>query len=285
MELEVLNIIKKHTELHGRAKYKKRKKELEKNEKKQNNVYRAHYSPILKPQKFMNPYKIYRLYTDHAIIEDCGKFYTDMIAVSQWKYLSTVNINHKIGLVNVTYENNSNYMTPPWEYLAARMRSFGDVESVEWANALEDFGVTHDQINKNKRWDNFILNRSSIPPSNMLAISNTKEYLINNTMVAIFRFNFASPEGQMCGAGYNHVLAKCLGYKSLDEFTTTLKKDGYISLFYIEKSYVAGYQNYLKAFYKNDPVVAVPIVVLTKERKLLPVLLTMYWFASKNEKK
>jgi hypothetical protein len=288
MELDALQIIKKNKDMHGRTIGKVRRKELEKQEKMEKSVYRAHYCLISKPPKFINPYKMYRLYTDHPLIEDNGKFYSCMSALPQWKYVSTVNINHKLGVVSVIYENNTNYLTPTWQYIAERMKSMGDSEANEWAGALETFSGSYENIRKTNQLECYLLNRATIDPSHSIAIVKAKEYILNNTLVWAFKYNFASAEGEICSVGYNHLLSRALGYKTLDELSDALKQQSYVKTFNTKRSSDVGYKLYMKSVYtmgRGPLLIDLPDMLITKNKMLLPVLITNYMFASRNEKK
>jgi hypothetical protein len=292
MELEILELIKKHQAMPGKPKGKILRKELEMKDKLKKKLYRATYAVMLIPQKFINPYKVYKLLSDHPLIEEDGKFYSAMSAFAEWKYISAININHNDGIVSAIYSNNPNFVTPPWQYVVERMRSFGNLEANEMAAAVETFCNSSEAIlNKHAPLECPLPNGASLNPINpydRFLMAKTKEHIIQNTLVWSFKYTIKNYESELNNVGYNKLLAQALEFDSLEDLGSTLKKNHCVEALFGSKEDTESFKTYLNQIHnkkENYLCVDVPSKLISRNGTLLPVMMTHYTFTSQNDKK
>jgi hypothetical protein len=287
MELEALEVIKKHQKMHGRLKGNEIRKEYEKKSKYSKSKSRGTVVPIDQPRKFINPYNVYKLYSDHPLIETEENYYASITAITEWKYVCSVSINQKAGFLSAIYANHNNYKTPSWQYLVERMKSKGTSDAYLWANTIETFSRAHETLRNTKQFHSFLLKKASFDPAEKDKIAQIKQELCSNTLLYAVKFNFGSPEGQIVSTGYNLLLANALGFEKLEELAFPLLKDGFLQVLYATKQYTVGSRDHIAQFYDMDHNVAIrdkPTTLYDRYARLVPVIRNDYTFASYNAK-
>ena len=113
------------------------KKENEKKDTQIKQLQKATFIPIIRPSKFINPFRFYKIEPHVYLGEIERKIIISMDYISHFKSVSHVQISSPFNnFLTIGFSDGFNDVFTPQEYLFARLRSFGDSNLFEWANLI-----------------------------------------------------------------------------------------------------------------------------------------------------
>jgi hypothetical protein len=282
-----MDILQKYMQHKEPPTVKVKTKELDKKVSQIKTSLRANYIICLKPQKFLNPHKVYKIYMSNPIGEENGIINGEYSWLNYWKNITTVHINQHAKVVNATLSNSKTYNSPPWEYLVRRFRSMGDMVSYEWASAIEYFCKTYEHLRKTNTLSSLLLSQASVDINDKVGCNKLKAELLKNELVFAFKINFSMEEGDMTSIGFNEKLALALGYDSLDDVASVMLRIGVFKFLHSTNEETINYRTYLMDFFngegKRSPSEKKQHL-FTKAGMCLPVFRRTYVFPSMNER-
>ena len=115
-------------------------KENEKKDTQIKQLQKATFIPIIRPSKFINPFRFYKIEPHVYLGEIERKIIISMDYISHFKSVSHVQISSPFNnFLTIGFSDGFNDVFTPQEYLFARLRSFGDSNLFEWANILQNY--------------------------------------------------------------------------------------------------------------------------------------------------
>jgi len=101
---------------------------------------RASYTQIIKPQRFINPFKLYRITPSLVLAHEGRSIYLNFDILFSSKNVDSVECNYPYkNIITVNMTDNSHVGIMAKEYLVARLKSFGDAELFEWALMIQNY--------------------------------------------------------------------------------------------------------------------------------------------------
>jgi len=96
---------------------------------------------LAKPQRFINPYLLYRFDSDVCLLEQNRQLFLDLSSINLFKRVDRIEHDKTKSddVIRMVLEDNPAYVSTPWQYVTERYRSYGDRDSLEWVELIEGF--------------------------------------------------------------------------------------------------------------------------------------------------
>jgi hypothetical protein len=101
---------------------------------------RACFVGIIKPQRFINPFCYVKFPAFGSIGEMQRKIVITLDGMFEYFLINSIAIRSSLPeAVKLSFTEDANCIAPSIDYLVARLKSFGDSDYLEWANAFENY--------------------------------------------------------------------------------------------------------------------------------------------------
>jgi len=259
-----------------------------KKKKRVKKMKRAIYFFIPPVKKFINPFKVYRLFGDLILQEEFQYLSPKSSLYNKFKIITTVEKDCVRNLITVKLEDNKSTFSCAWQYLVSRMKSFGDTNAKAWAEAIESYclgylDLMEESKNQKTRIDKVTKLNGNIDLDSTFRL---KESLIEKNALIILKFGQSENRMYLTHISFNETLLELLGYEC-NLMTTFLIKRGIPEFFPKNECTFVDYIKLLfKHFFNKSTLNSIgeqEAFLLTKLNYVKPMLVSPYIFYNVNE--
>jgi len=128
-----------------KAKQKQIEKEAQQIQQVQRAIQRTRYMALAQPQPFIYPYDSYRIHMDIVIFENRRSICLLCPSLANDFRINHVDYDQSKKLLRIHVADKQYGSFASWKYVVARFRSFGDVTSCGWADAIKIFCTNYER--------------------------------------------------------------------------------------------------------------------------------------------
>jgi len=263
------------------------KKPKSKKKRKPKKLFYATYTYIAPVKKFLNPFKVYRLFGDFILQEEFQYLSPKTSLLNKYKIITTVENDLSKKIITIKLEDNKSASSCAWQYLVSRMKSYGDANAKAWADAIETYCVGYlkmiEDLKDETKKKEFVA--KMINETQTRFPQEFKDDLLSRYAVSISRYGQADDRAIITHISYNHAFFEMLGYDS-NLMTTFFLKRGIFEIFPKQECTCA---EWIKVMMKNyfpselNAVGELEGSLLSRANFIKPVFIRPYVFYSLQE--
>ena len=209
--------------------------------KKQNNdienLRRAKYFVIFSPPRFINPFKSYVINPFFVLTEKKNTIIASLGALSNLKKIDTVKVNYpEEGDITFIFSQAQILTDVSPEYVIARLKSFSDIESNQWAILIENYRINYQNSFQNIK--NALESKNFVPETNTQFLLDDRDKKIKYFKGKSYWMNIIYSPSEIIydSIVYRKELINFKGY-DVDYFIKTALTHGLPRIFIFQEDY------------------------------------------------
>jgi len=206
----------------------------------------CNFTDIIKPHRFINPYRYHKVNSFVILGEEDRSVFFTLEFINTGKTVTHIELNTPFeDAMTVYLADNHNIPTVPYEYLVARLKSYGDVDAYDWAQIIERYNDDY------KKDLNTVVTRSTPCDAIIKKDENIRDWLLERPC-SWFNFKYTADDLQLTSITFSNSLLKALKY-SLSKFFKVCFEEGIPKVFKVSEDApkLSGKYIFKKLFFPN----------------------------------